>query len=57
MLRGWHISEPIWASSSKAEDYARALARNTGRIQTATHQPRPALAIADYGLQSVVYHV
>src|SRR5689334_11896868 len=44
-----------WCSPSTPDDYVRALARQYPLgPESRDDQPRPALAIADYGLHSVV---
>jgi hypothetical protein len=43
-----------WCSPSTPDDYVRALARQYALGPESDKQPRPALAIADYGLHSAV---
>ncbi|MBV9323914.1 MAG: DNA polymerase III subunit alpha [Chloroflexi bacterium] len=43
-----------WCSPSTPEDYVRTLARQHPLGPDTDEQPRPAIAIADYGLHSVV---
>jgi DNA polymerase III alpha subunit len=43
-----------WCSPSTPDDYVRALSRQYPQDPDTDNQPRPALAIADYGLHSAV---
>src|SRR5262245_5098358 len=43
-----------WCSPSTPDDYVRALVRHYPQGPDADTEPRPALAIADFGLHSVV---
>jgi DNA polymerase III alpha subunit len=43
-----------WASPSTPDDYVRALIRQYPQGSETKNQPRPALAVADYGLHSAV---